>query len=629
MCILNQVAGDHQLLKTARDYFQFVTNFFEVISVSATHIYHSALELSPLSSIVRKLYYSQRPHPSPRVVVGNKDSWGKAMAASSKNPHYLASTWSPCGQFVAVVAETAVEIWDALTLKPLSTLHPANIATKFRHGITYSPDGHSLAACSNAGIVIWDIQTGGEVTKIPCEVTSKGLTLVWSLDGMILGAISPWAWETITVHTCDIYSGTTLSSSTLQSRIVPYLWAHDTSFQIVTTAGNHKGQMINIFEVGSALTRIESFPLQIDFHLHAFSPTTYRAVFTTRDQQHGPKLLISNIRNSKVLLETTGLYQHLSFSPDAGIVAASARDCLFVWTYDSGQYTQQRKFEQAPGPLQFSPTSSSILSHAGALLHIINLDYPPPAVATESTTTIHNQYLSTFSPHGTFAITGHPGRSTITITNLSSQNPFPSQFIDTGLKISAMILTGNVLLVKGSEKVVAWLLTEEGVVDGIFGNTRADHNDSLWEISPQTLVSRWARLLGQQREIYDNVHLEFSVEDGVGAIKLNELVVCVYHTETGEILKSDETSLHLQSTWYQFEDKEDLYHHDLCKHTVLESDWPVSQTTLQEGWVKDPEGKHRLWLHSDWRSAGNDVHWIQNATTLRLRNSSGLAIIKF
>ena len=42
--------------------------FFEFIDVSATHVYHSALELSPLSSVVRKLYYHRRPTPFPRVV---------------------------------------------------------------------------------------------------------------------------------------------------------------------------------------------------------------------------------------------------------------------------------------------------------------------------------------------------------------------------------------------------------------------------------------------------------------------------------------------------------------------------------------------------------------------------------
>ena len=52
---LNQVSRDEELLDIVRDYFSFVITFFEPISVSAIHIYHSALELSPLSSIVRQI----------------------------------------------------------------------------------------------------------------------------------------------------------------------------------------------------------------------------------------------------------------------------------------------------------------------------------------------------------------------------------------------------------------------------------------------------------------------------------------------------------------------------------------------------------------------------------------------
>lgn len=196
-----------------------------------------------------------------------------------------------------------------------------------------------------------------------------------------------------------------------------------------------------------------------------------------------------------------------------------------------------------------------------------------------------------------------------------------------------MVLTGKVLLVKGPDTVVAWLLTEEGVVDGIFGNTRADRNDSLWDISLRAHAARWARLLGRGGGD-DNGHLEFSVEDEIAAIKLNGYVIRVYHTETGEILESAGAPRRLRSTWYRFHNRQqdecDLYHRSLCKqHRLPERDWPVSEATLQEGWVKDREGKHRLWLHARWRSAGNDVDWLYNTTTLRLGNSSELVIVKF
>jgi len=633
MQTLNQVARDHQLLNTARDYFHFATTFLELIESSATHVYHSALELSPLSSIVRKCYCHQRLHPLPRVVTGILDSWNPSTTVSTKHTYYLSSTWSPCGQFVAAVAEEVVEIRDALTLELLSTLQSIKVATRLRRGLAYSPDGCFMAGCSDTAIVIWDIQTGGEVNKIDCEVTSDGLEFVWSLDGKTIGTVSPRVLGTITVHTYDVASGAVLLSSTVQSIGGVYLWAHDKSFQIATTAWGHKCWTINIFEVGSGLTKIKSFPFQLNSPPGVFSPTTYRiSISTAGDHKHGPELLILDVCNSEVLLQETGSYWRLSFSPDGSLFAAFSRDYLYIWKCISGHYTRWREFHQAPTELQFSPTSSSILGHASTLLHVLHLDYSPAALTTKSVTPAHGRPRDAYPSHGTYIATTHSGESTITITNLHSQNPTPCQFIDIDFEILEIVLTGNVLLVKGSERIVAWLLTEEGPVDGIFGNTRADHSDSLWEVSTRAFITGWARLLGQGGSDSDNdAYLDFVVEDKVAAIRHSGCVIRVYHTGTGEILKSDKAPL---NTGYHFhnphQDECNLYHHSLYKHhEPLKNDWPVSQTTLQEGWVKDPEGKHWLWLYPHWRSGWNDVDWFNKATTLRLKNSSELIIIKF
>ena len=633
-----QVARDHQLLYTARDYFQFATTFFEVIDVSATHVYHSALGLSPLSSIVRKLYHSRRPHLLPRVVVGVPDSWDPSTAVSTKHSYYLSFTWSPCGQFVAVVAEGATEIWDALTLKLVSTLQPPKLITRFRRGLAYSPDGRSLAGSSDTAIVIWDTQTGGLVKTVACGVAASGLELVWSLDGKRISAILSQTSETITVHTYDVASGATLYSDTLPSGDKPCLWAHNNSFRIATTkASDRKGWTIDIFEIGSTTTKIESFHSQHHPNLEAFSPTSYRisvSVSAAGDYNLGRELLVLDVRNLEVLLRETGSYGRLNFSPDGNALAAFSGDHLHIWRYNSGRYTRWKEFRQTPTPLQFSPNSLSILGCAGALLRVLHLDHSPVTLATESVITIRGRPLDAFSPDGTYIVTGYTGESTVTITNLRSQIPSHSQFIDTELEISAMALTGNVLLVKGSDTVVPWLLAEDGVVNGILGNTRADRNDSLWDVSPRALATRWTKLLGQRAGGDDDRHLEFSVEDEIGAIKLNESVIRIYHTRTGEIIESIKPSPHLRSTWYHFHSRQrdgcDLYHRDLCKRRgAVEGDWSVSQTTLRDGWVKDPEGRHRLWLHGRWRSAGNDVNWLHNATTLRLRNASELVIVKF
>ena len=630
----NQVAKDHQLLDAARDYFQFATNFFEVINVSATHIYHSALELSPLSSVVRKFYYSQRSRSSPKVVIGAPDSWDPStVSVSTKHSYYLSSSWSPCGHFVATVSKEAVEIRDALALKLLFTLRPAGASASLKRGLAYSPDGRSLAGCSDTGIVIWDTQTGGVVGKFECEVSGNGLELVWSLDGSAIGTMSPPVSGTVTVCAYEVTSGTGRPSGTVQSTGAGHLWAHDGSFRVMTTTKDHKDSTIHIYEVGSTLTKVEQFPFRSHPAFGVFSPTTYRiSVSVARDRNRDPQLLILNIRNSDVLLRETGSYWHISFSHDGSLVAAFAGDQLPIWRYASGRYTRWREFQQTPTPLQFSPTSSSIIGRGGALLHALHFDFSPTAPATESASTTRSRPLDAFSPYGTHIATTHHGEGTIAITNLHSPNTSPSQYIDTGLEISAMVLTGNILLVKGSDTIVAWLLTEGGVVDGILDDRRAGRNDSLWDVSPRAHANVWARLL--QREGSggdgDNV-LEFSVEGETAAIRNNGHVVRVYHTGTGETLEPDKAPL---GTRYRFHnprgDDCDLYRRDSRKQRKpLECDWPVSQITPREGWIKDPEGKHRLWLRPRWRSARNDVDWLDKVTTLRLKSSSEVVVIKF
>ena len=160
--------------------------------------------------------------------------------------------------------------------------------------------------------------------------------------------------------------------------------------------------------------------------------------------------------------------------------------------------------------LQFSPTLLSILGHVGTFLHVLHLDYSPITLTVESAIPTHSIPRDAYPPHGTYIATAHHGESTVAIMNLCSQNPSPSQFIDTGFEISEIVLISSVLLVKGPDAVVVWLLAEDGAVDGSFDNRKANRNDSLWEISSRDASSRsenpsfWTRLL--QRE-QDNVNL--------------------------------------------------------------------------------------------------------------------------
>jgi len=158
---MDQVAKSEQLLDTAKDYFRFVIKFFEVIKVSATHIYHSALELCPTSSIIRKLYYHRRITRLPKVVIGTPESWARNIAISHNDDYNGPCIWSPCGRFVAVQTRRAVEIRNQLTLELITILQLTKLIRDLAGPLAYSPDGRSIACASDTAIIIWDIQTGG------------------------------------------------------------------------------------------------------------------------------------------------------------------------------------------------------------------------------------------------------------------------------------------------------------------------------------------------------------------------------------------------------------------------------------------------------------------------------------
>jgi len=594
---MNQIARDEQLLDITKDYLQFVTTFFEVIKVSATHIYHSALELCPVSSIVRKLHHHRRVAPSPKVVIGTPDSWEATIAISGDYESYI---WSPCGQFVAARTGNVVEIRNQLTLELITILRPTEAIPRLMDPLGYSPDGRFIACTSDTGVIIWDIQTGGVAKEIQHYA---GLTsLVWSSDG---GSIFTIEWDNDfgwIVHIHDISSGTTSSTfpDVLESYESPYLWVDDESFWIIAVRDSKDG--VDIFKVGSTLTKIRSFdfsPLS-GAEIGSFSPITHRVSIFGGNTIH-----IFDIQNSNLLLDETGWYDSRSncFSSDGSLFAASlGGGALRTWKYASGCYTRWREFlyswANLFSPLQFSPTSSSILASSYDILRMWRLHELP------TTPEIHHQPLIRLSRSGTHVATAHKLEDTVTITDLLARTP--PQFIDTNVEIKDLFLTGNVLLVVGSEEMVAWLLTEEGLVDGVIGDRRVGRSDSIWTISnsfsdPDLPVPK----LGGQ----------------VCVLELLTGAPHVYHTETGEVLDPTQAPQDYSERSY--------YNNIPQRDTPPEDAWQTSRDTLPEGWIKDPEGKHRMWVPVEWREDWDFEDWHHDATTQFSLLKDRFVLIKF
>ena len=129
--------------------------------MSAPHIYHSALFLSPSTSIIRRLY-KQHASPLARIVKGLSPSWDPAVATFYLGPSILGVAWSPCSKFIATNTTESVKVLDSVTLNRLATFKPAR---NFDH-ISFSPDSRSLALFTSSELVSWDIQTGGRLSEI-------------------------------------------------------------------------------------------------------------------------------------------------------------------------------------------------------------------------------------------------------------------------------------------------------------------------------------------------------------------------------------------------------------------------------------------------------------------------------
>ena len=533
---------------------------------------------------------------------------------------YHTYTWSPCGRFVAAWVRHNVEIRDSLSSELLSTLAQPNVHVD--GGLAYSPDGHSLALLPKTSLTIWDIQTGGVAKEIECDDTSN-ILLTWSLDGAKICAIFyvqflDGSYDYV-MHVYDVASGARLSSGTLQSGSHPYLWAHGTSFRVITVEQSDQALTIQTFEAGSILTKVESSCIESwgqDDRIGSVSPTTYRLSVSNSIRN---QVRILDIRKSECLLEESGedgkfdpypgRFPPHCFSPDGNLFATYSLNSIHIWKYTSGRYTPWRNLPARITsafnilPPQFSPTSSSILDCSSGPLQVWRLDGPPAAAHLDD-----RSPFAILSYCGTYIATGRVGGNTVTITNLHSQTP--PQFIDTNMTIGTLALTGNVLLVYGSGELAAWLLTEKGMVSGVSTDRRAGRDDSIWIVS--------------------SPGLRFSVGDQTVVIEGREVGVHVYHTGTGEVLEPAQTSPSPRGRQYS------LWEMQLCKHypnyrnlgenVILSKDeHQVTQVALKEGWVKDLEGKHWLWVPIEWRVELDDASWLHNRTLLL--SPPGVAVV--
>ena len=229
-------------------------HFFHPIQQSASHIYHSALPLSPTPSTFHSRTLSEKTKIT--EFHGRPDTWGivvRTITASSEN---LMSVVTFGNKIAAAFNHGVVGIYDSVTgalRLSLNLGHPVQ-------AIAGSPDGSILfCAQKTPSITAWDMQTGGLIHTFVMEQDAPDIAV--SSNGRYLACgLSDGSVEVLEV--ADQMEGTTVWTS---SPATCFCWLEPEEHLAVST-----GPLVRIWDIVTG-TVLRHVPIQYPVHHMVYS----------------------------------------------------------------------------------------------------------------------------------------------------------------------------------------------------------------------------------------------------------------------------------------------------------------------------------------------------------------------
>jgi len=203
--------ADGPPLDVTTDCLRFTLRFFRPIQMSAQHIYHTALPLSPEASILRLSFFENHPSceeglTTLQVLPSNLSTiWGGILGTIRADPGRFTHVAVVGKSIAAVCEDNTVKVYDAVTGVLRLSLNVSRQVTKTEG----SSDGYILFCAHQRSreITLWDMQTGGlihtfttgfEVSDIAVSLTGKyvascssnGVFKFWEMENRCGGSRS-------------------------------------------------------------------------------------------------------------------------------------------------------------------------------------------------------------------------------------------------------------------------------------------------------------------------------------------------------------------------------------------------------------------------------------------------------
>jgi WD40 repeat protein len=146
-----------KFLKLVDDCERFILRFFDVITQSVMHIYHSALPWSPMSSLTRQLYQREMT-TEVKLVNGINARWDSCIRTIPVHNWVYRIVFSHKGSALAVIADNSTKIFETATGVVTFEIDDSPFSAAFS-----TCDDMLVCGFDDGMLRVWDVQTNNLV----------------------------------------------------------------------------------------------------------------------------------------------------------------------------------------------------------------------------------------------------------------------------------------------------------------------------------------------------------------------------------------------------------------------------------------------------------------------------------